>query len=208
MSVRRYTMPEFLFDADDGGGGDGGDGDEGRKVPLSQLRDERKKAAAEKQRADELERRLAALEEKDKSELEKAVARAERAEKERDGLKADLDSEKKGRAQDKTRQMIAEAAADAKFHNPSWAARLMDPEVFESIESPEQAKKAVEDLVKADTAGTLVQSGDDGKRGAEKVLQDGKPVKRGEKNDQQDAEPDPGLPRLQAAYAAASAESS
>lgn len=180
----------------------------GKTFDESYVKQLRNEAAGYRTQLNETQSRLAALEEKDKSDLEKAIARAERAEKERDGLKSDLDSEKQGRAQDKTRQMIAEAAADAKFHNPSWAARLMDPDVFESITSPEQAKKAVEDLVKADPAGTLVQSGDDGKRGAEKVLQDGKPVKPGDKTDQQDAEPDPGLPRLQAAYAAAAAEGS
>ncbi len=190
------TLPPLAGADGENEGDGGGKPDDEHKVPLSQLRDERKKTQAEKQRADDLEKRLGDLEEKDKTELEKAVARADKAERDRDGAKADAESERQGRADDQKRTWLSEAAAAANFHDPGVAVQALTDQL-ESIDSPDKARKAVDDFAKP--RGWMVRPTDPAPRGVEKVLKDGQPVKAGDKQNET-PEPESGYETLLAAY--------
>lgn len=80
MLTRKLTRPLMTFDADNGGGGGGGD----QTVPYDRFKQKNDEAAAEKQRADELQKQLDAKAREGLPELEALKAQVADLTKERD----------------------------------------------------------------------------------------------------------------------------
>ncbi len=162
-------------------------------VPRSRLIEERRRANAEKEAREAAEARVAELEARDKTEVERLTS-------ERDALKAENATLKTTMETDRKSAAVIEAARDAGFHNPTQAARLLDPEVLAGIDGADAAKAAVRELARSDTH--LVKPAEpETRKGVEKILANGERVD-GTHDDVTGtgAIPEPGYGTLQQAY--------
>lgn len=152
----------------------------------------RKQQAAEK-RAEDLQKRLDALEDRDRSDLEKAQRRADQAEQRATELEARLNQVERG-------GWVRDAAARSDFINPDLAARLVD---LSEITDERSAARAVKALADDDSTKHLVKAKPDPTPADQlkQVLKDGKTPPDDPSGTP--PEPEPGLGRLQAAYASA-----
>lgn len=112
----------------------------------------------------ELQERLEALEAKDQSELERERKAREKAEQENQTLTTKVDQLEKG-------GWVRDAAAEAKFHNPSAATSHLD---LSQIENADDAARAVKDLAKREK--WMVNDAPPEKPQVGQVLKDGQAV--------------------------------
>lgn len=165
----------------------GADGDDPKPhtVPVAQLVEQRERAQAAEKERDELKERIEALEAKDASEVQKLTTKLQATEKERDKLKDDIAEMGRKSEQQAKRQLIADAARDANFHDPNAAAKNLDAETFTTVTDKESAKRAVEQLAERDP--WMVKPKEDKKpepTSLEKVLENGKRVEKTDDDDE------------------------
>jgi hypothetical protein len=114
-----------------------------RTVPYQRFKEVNDRLAAEKQARVELEERMSQLEDRDKTDVERLTRELEKAQKKAAEESERAASLEQARERDAKKSLINEAAAKAKFHNPTLASQLVNLDEIEDAKAAEAAVKAL-----------------------------------------------------------------
>ena len=116
-----------------------------RTVPYNRFKEVNDKLAAERQARAELEERMSTLEDRDKSDVERLTKEVEKLQKRAAEAESQAAELSQARERDAKSALIANAAAQAKFHDPSLVAQIVN---LEEIDDAKSAAAAVKQIAK------------------------------------------------------------